>query len=67
MVASTEEEEVGGLFHNGQTAVPLSITLNELSLPQPLTPIKTDNSSALGIVTATARQTMFKSMDMRLY
>ena len=56
VVASAAKAEVGGLFHNGQTDVPLLITLHELGFPQPLTPIKTDNSSAEGIVPATVRQ-----------
>ena len=50
------EAEVGGLFHNGQTDVPLRITLHELSFPQPPTPIKTDNSAAKGIVTTIGKQ-----------
>ena len=33
MVESAAEAEVGGLLHNGQTAVPLSIELHELGLP----------------------------------
>ena len=56
MVESTAEAEVGGLFHNGQTAVPLIITLHELGFSQPPTPIKTDNSAAEDIVTAAVRQ-----------
>ena len=55
-MASAAEAEVGGLFHNGQTAVTLIITLHELGFTQPPTPIKTDNSAAEGIFTATVRQ-----------
>ena len=55
VVASKAKAEVGGLFHNGQTEVPLRITLHEIGLIQPPTPIKTDNSAADGIVTATIR------------
>ena len=32
VVASVAEEEVGGLFHNGQTTVPLIVTLRELGV-----------------------------------
>ena len=64
VVASTTKAEVGGLFHNGQTAVPLRITLHELGFAQPPTPIKIDNSAAKGIVTATVRQKRYKAMDM---
>ena len=56
VVASAAEAEVRGLFHNGKTAVPLIITLHELGFTQPPTPIKTDNSAAEDIFTATVRQ-----------
>ena len=56
VVASADEAEVGGVFHNGQTAVPLIITLHKIGFTQPPTPIKTDNSAAKVIVTATVRQ-----------
>ena len=56
LVASAAEAEVGGLFHNGKTYVPLRITLHELGFSQPPTPIKTENSAAEGIVTATVIQ-----------
>ena len=67
MVASASKEEVRGLFHNGQTAVPLRITLHELGFTLPTTPIKTDNSAAEGIVTTTVRQKRSKSMDIQFY
>ena len=56
VVVSASEAEVGGLFHNGQTAVPLRITLYELGFTQPPTPIKTDNSVDKGMVSATVRE-----------
>ena len=46
MVASAAKSEVWGLFHNGQTAIPLSITLHELGFLVPSNPTKTDNSTA---------------------
>ena len=58
--AAAAEAEVGGLFHNGQKAVPLRITLHELGFTQPPTPITTDNSAAKGIATATVRQKKFQ-------
>ena len=67
VVASAAKAEVGGMFHNGQTAVPLIITLHELGFTRPPTPIKTDNSAAEGIVTATVRQKRYKAMDMQFY
>ena len=56
VVASAAESEVGGLLQNGKTEVPLRIKPHELGFTQPPTPIKTDNSAAKGIVTATVRQ-----------
>ena len=67
MVAYVAKTEVGGLFHNGKTDVPLRITLQKLGFTQPPTPIKTDNSAAKGIVTARVRQKMSKEMDIQLY
>ena len=67
MVASATEAEVGELFYNCQTAVPLRITLQELGFYQPPTPIKTDNSEAEGVVTTTVRQKRSKAMDMQFY
>ena len=64
-MASTAKSEVGGMFHNGQIAIPLLTTLHELGFHQPPTPIKTDNSAAEGIVTAIVRQKMSKTIDMR--
>ena len=64
MVASTAKAKVRGLFHNGPKAVPLRITINELSFLQPPTPIKTDNSAAEGIVTPTVRQKDSMAMEM---
>ena len=66
-VASATEAEVGVLFQNGQTSVPLRITLHELGSTQPPTPIKIDNSAAEGIFTATVIQKMSKAMDMQFY
>ena len=67
MVESAAEAEVRGLLHNGQTFVPLSITLYELIFPQALIPIKIDKSAAESIVTSTVRQKNSKAMGMRYY
>ena len=67
VVASAAEAECGGLFHNRQTTIPLRTTLIELGHPQPPTPIRTDNSTAGGIVNSTVRQKQSKAMDMRFY
>ena len=67
VVASAAEAEVRGLFHNGKTAALLISTLHELGFTQPPTLLKTDNSAAEGIFTATVRQKRSKAMEMRFY
>ena len=66
-MASAAETELGSLFHNCQDALPLRQALIEMGHPQPPTPIATDNSTALGIVTASIRQRRSKSTDMRFH
>jgi hypothetical protein len=66
-VASTAESEVGACFHNAQSGAPLIITLIELRHTQPLTPLRTDNSTAFGILNQTIKQKGSKAMDMRYH
>ena len=66
-MASTSEAEVGGIFHNGETFVPLSINLNKRGFTQIPNPIKTDNSVDEGNVYATIRKKRCKAIDMRFY
>ena len=47
---SAAEAECGGLYMNAKEAVTIQITLEELGHPQPATPIRTDNSTADGIM-----------------
>ena len=42
-------------------------TLKELDHPQPATPIRTDNSTANGIMNKTIKQKQNKAMDKRFY
>lgn len=67
VMSSATEAETGGLFYNGQEALPITRALEELGHKQPPTPIQTDNSTAYGIVTSSIRQRRSKSMDMRFY
>jgi hypothetical protein len=67
VMASAAEAEVGGLFVNGQDAVPLRTTLKELNHLQPPTPIKTDNSTASEIANNTLKERKSRAMDMRFY
>jgi hypothetical protein len=67
VMQSAAEAECGGLYMNAKEAVPMRLTLEELDHPQPATPIRTDNSTAGGIMNKTVKQKQSKSMDMRFY
>ena len=67
VMASAAEAELGALFHNAQVAEPMRTCLAEIGHPQPRTPLKTDNSTAAGIVTSSIRQKKSKAMDMRFF
>jgi hypothetical protein len=67
VVASAAESEVGACFHNAQSGAPLRVTLTELGHTQPPTPLRTDNSTAYGIVNETIKQKQSKAMDMRYH
>jgi hypothetical protein len=66
-VASAAESEVGACFHNAQSGAPLRVTLTELGHTQPPTPLRTDKSTAYGIVNETKKQKRSKAMDMRYH
>ena len=67
VVASAAEAETAGLFHNAQIAIPIRNILNALGHTQPPTPIKTDNSTAVGFTYDNINQKRSKSWDMRYY
>jgi hypothetical protein len=56
MVYSAAESEVEACFKNAQSGAPLRITLIELGHTQPATPVRTDNSTAFGILNETIEQ-----------
>jgi hypothetical protein len=64
VVVSAAESEVGEYFHNAQSGAPLRVTLTELGHTQPPTPLRTDNSTAYGIVNETIKQKRSNAMDM---
>jgi hypothetical protein len=68
-MSSAAEAECGGLYLNAKESVPLRNTLIELGHPQPPddTPIRTDNSTADGIMNRTVKPKRSKSMDMRFW
>jgi hypothetical protein len=67
VVASAAESEVGTCFHNAQSGAPLRVTLTELGHKQPPTPLRTDYSTAFGILNETIKQKRSKAMDMRYH
>ena len=50
VMTSAAEAELGGLFLNAKSAVPIRKTLEELGHKQPPTPIQTDNSTECGVI-----------------
>jgi hypothetical protein len=64
VVASGAESEVGACFQNAQIAAPLRVTLTELGHIQPPTTLRTDNSTAFGILNEAINQKRSKAMDM---
>jgi hypothetical protein len=65
VLASAAEAKIGALFLNGQEALPIRVTLNELGHTQPATPMQTDNSTAAGFANDTIKQKRSKAIDMR--
>ena len=66
-MASATEAELGALFHNGQVAEPIRTCLAEMGYPQPNTSLKTNKSTAAGIINSSIRQKKSKAVDMRFY
>jgi hypothetical protein len=62
VVAFAAESEVGACFHNAQSGAPLRVTLTELGHSQPPTPLRTDNSTAFGILNETIKQKRSKGI-----
>jgi hypothetical protein len=67
MVASAAESKVGASFQNAQSGAPIRINLIELGHKQLETPLRTDNSTAFGILNETIKQKRSTSMDMRYH
>ena len=67
VVGSAAEAEMGGLYHNAQTCIPIRYILEALQHPQPPTPIKTDNATAHGFIYNNINLKKSKSWDMKYY
>jgi hypothetical protein len=67
VVGSAAEAEIGAGYLNGQEAVPIVTTLEELGHPQGPTPMQVDNTTSDGFANGTMKQRRSKAMDMRWY
>ena len=67
VMSSAAEAELGALYINCREAIPARQVLEEMGHPQPPTPMQTDNSTALGVVTNKIQPKRTKSMDMRFH
>ena len=67
VVASTAEAELGALFLNCKEGKIQRLILEELSHPQPPTPIHCDNATATGIANDTVKKQRARSMEMRFF
>ena len=66
-MSSVADVECGSLYINAQNAIPHITTLEELGHKQRPVPIKTDNSTANGIMNKTIKRKRSKAFDMRFW
>ena len=66
-MSSAADAKLRALFINCRKAIPARYTLLEMGHPQPPTPMQTDNTTALGVVTNNIASKRLKSMDMKLH
>ena len=67
VMSSAAEAKIGALYMNAQEILPLRVTCEEMGHHQPATPMRTDNSTACGIINKTFKQNRSKAVDMRFY
>ena len=67
VMSSTAEAELGTLYINTRGAIPQCKILAEMGHKQPPTPMKTNNSTALGVVNNNIHPQRTKVMDMRFH
>jgi hypothetical protein len=67
VMASAAEAELGALYMNATEAVAIRNCLETMGFRQPATPLKTDNSTANGILNNTMKQKRSKAIDVRFY
>jgi hypothetical protein len=67
VMSSAAEAELGALYINACKAVPQCQTPAEMGHKQPLTPMQTDNSTALGVVNNNIQPRCTKAMYMQFH
>ena len=67
VMSSAAEAELGALYLNCHEAIPARHTLEEVGHKQPPTPMQTDNTTALGVISNTIQPKRTKAMDMRFH
>ena len=65
VMISAAESKTCGIFHNCQNVIQIRIKLGEMGHPQPPTPVKTNNTIALGYIESNIRQKRSKSWDKK--
>jgi hypothetical protein len=67
VMSSAAKEELGALYVNARKAIPQRQLLEEMGQPQPPTPMQTDNSTALVVITSEIQPRQTKAMDMQFH
>ena len=67
VMSSAAKAKIGALYINCRAEIPARHTLTEMVHPQPLTPMQTDNTTALGVVNNTIAPKRTNAMDMRFH
>jgi hypothetical protein len=67
VVVSEAESEVGACFQKSKSGAPLRVILIELSHTQPTTPLRTDNSTAFGILNNTIKKERINGHEVPFY
>ena len=67
VAASVVEAKLGAIILNAKEAKIIRLTLEELSQPQPPTPMHFNNATAAGITINTVKRQRSRSMEMRYF
>jgi hypothetical protein len=67
VMSSAVEAKLGALYINAHGAIPMQQVLKEMGHKHSPTPIQTNNSTALGVVTNNIEPRRTKAMDMRFH